>query len=331
MSAVDDRTIRASSRRIGLLVGVSSALIIAAGVAALVWLIRTRARPEHQGGRPHGMGDHIVIDVDDVVPWLVAFAVTTVALLGFIAWAAARRAVRPLVEALRLQRNFVADASHELRTPLAALVGRTQILERRRGRGQPIDDVVVKLRRDAESMGDVLTDLLTAAAVDAGSVQEESGETSSDPRAAIDRAVERIEPLAAPRNVKIVRTGEDMPTGEGGARVGLPEATLTRACVALIDNAVDHSPQAGAVTVDCRLRGRSVEIRVADEGPGIPAAERERVFQRFARGPETGRHRGFGLGLALVREVAVRAGGRVEIERSSAEGTVFLLSLPALG
>jgi signal transduction histidine kinase len=71
-----------------------------------------------------------------------------------------------------------------------------------------------------------------------------------------------------------------------------------------------------------------VELRVADSGSGIAAADRERVFERFARGADTGRRRGFGLGLALVQDVANRYGGSVAIETTSPAGTTFLLTLP---
>lgn len=325
MSSTDDRSIRASARRIGLLVGVTSALIIAMGIGVLVWRIHARSRPEPVEGLHRGhLGDHGVVDVDDVIPWLVVFGLIAVVCLGLIAWASARRAVAPLAEALRLQRNFVADASHELRTPLTALVSRTQILERRRDRGEPIDDVIVKLRRDAESMSDVLTDLLTAAAADAGSLQEGAPDAVADPMEALVQAVERMEPLATPHGVRIECTG--MSTAD----VALSPPTLERICGALVDNAISHSPQAGVVTVTCRVSGGEVEIRVGNQGPEIPEADRARVFERFVRGPETGRHRGFGLGLALVREVAIRARGSVEIDETSPRGTVFLLRLPAV-
>lgn len=326
MSSTDDRSIRASARRIGLLVGVTSALIIAMGVGVLVWRIQARSRPESIDGLHRGRaGDHVVVDVDDVIPWLVVFGLIAVVGLGIVAWASARRAVAPLAEALRLQRNFVADASHELRTPLTALVSRTQILQRRKDRGEPIDDVIVKLRGDAESMSEVLTDLLTAAAADAGNLQEEAPDAAVDPMKALLRAIERMEPLATPHGVRIECTGRST------SDVALPGPTLERICVALIDNAIDHSPQGGVVTVTCQVSGKMVEIRVGNEGPEILEADRARVFERFARGSETGRHRGFGLGLALVREVAIRARGSVKIDETSPRGTVFLLRLPAVG
>ncbi|AMS05523.1 sensor histidine kinase [Acidipropionibacterium acidipropionici] len=325
--AADDRSIRSSTLRIGLMVGVTSALVIAGGIAILLWRISARSRPEAAEGmrRDHGHGhDHVVVDVSDVVPWLVVFGIAAVVLLGAIAWYSARRAVAPLAEALRRQRHFVADASHEMRTPLSALVSRTQILERRRARGEPIDDVIARLRGDAEAMSEVLTDLLTAAAADAGSLQEDAPDTPAHPMEALGRAAERMEPLASPHDVRIEVTGGST------ASVQLAAPTLERICVALIDNAIVHSPQGGVVTVSCAQKGSTVEIRVGNQGPEISEEDRARVFERFARGAETGRHRGFGLGLALVREVATRARGSVEIEETSPAGTVFLLRLPAV-
>ncbi len=115
--------------------------------------------------------------------------------------------------------------------------------------------------------------------------------------------------------------------------VAVPAVTVTRLCTALLDNAVQHAPRRSSVTLSVASGdgpGRGfVEFRVVDRGPGIRAEDRERIFTRFARGPETGRRRGFGLGLALVRDMATRYGGSVGIEDTSDAGTTFLLRLPA--
>ena len=88
-------------------------------------------------------------------------------LLAVVAWLAALRSVRPLAEALRTQRNFVSDASHGLPTPLTALSNCVQILQRGHERGDPIDETIVDLRRDAVVMDEVLTDMLLSAEADA--------------------------------------------------------------------------------------------------------------------------------------------------------------------
>lgn len=318
----DEARIRRPSRQIGLLVGLSSAVVIATGVATLLAVIRVSARPERgKEGFPADL-DHVVIDVDDFLPWLIGFGVITVLVLGLIAWLAARRSVRPLADALRAQRAFVADASHELRTPLTALVSRVQIVERRLARGEPIEEVVAKLRDDAEAMSETLTDLLTVAAAEHTSAAAD--QPAADPGTALRDALDRLAPIAEMRGVRLVH---DAGSAER-ARVPVPQAALTRACVVLIDNAVNHSLDGGTVTARYSVSPDLIRIRVEDHGSGIPPGEESRIFERFSRGSETGHRRGFGLGLFLAREIAERAGGTVRVEQSSPEGTVFLLEIP---
>ena len=102
----------------------------------------------------------------------------------------------------------------------------------------------------------------------------------------------------------------------------------TRIIVALLDNAVQYSPSKATVSVRVCREGRFAAIRVADQGNGITGIAADRVFDRFARSTESGRRRGFGLGLSLVREVAVRAGGAVAVEHTSSKGTTLRLMLP---
>jgi signal transduction histidine kinase len=323
MSDSDDRRrVQRVAISIGLSVGVASALVIAAGVGVLIAAILLNRRPEgleHGGAVPeHGPGDDFVIDADRILPLVVVLGVVGVVLLAAIAWFAARRSVRPLADALRLQRNFVADASHELRTPLTTLSSRIQVLQRRQQRGEEIDGTIAELRADAAMMTDVLNDLLLAA--EAGE-DPASGPTAVAP--AVGAAVDALRPLADETGVAF-----DVAV-ESDLAVRLPSVTLVRLVVALLDNAVQHSPTGATVTVTAAREGSVAAIRVADAGPGIQGIEPDAVFERFARSAETGRRRGFGLGLSLVRDVADRAGGGVEVERTSPRGTTFLLRLPS--
>jgi len=322
----DRRRIRRAAAHVGLLVGAASAVVVTAGVAILVAVLLLSARPElHRDGDGGGRigppdGDRIVVDVDRILPWVVVLGLAGVALLSLVAWFAARRAVAPLAGALRLQRRFVADASHEIRTPLTALTSRTQILERRYRRGEDLTDTLAALRADASVMDAVLTDMLLTA---------EGTATDAEPAAvdaALTSAAATVAPLAEEAGVRLsIGAGGD---AGAGLRVRLARVTLDRLCVALLDNAVHHTPTGGEVALSARSEGTGVAIRVRDGGPGIADADRERIFERFARGPESGRRRGFGLGLALVREAAGAAGGRIEIERTSATGTTMLLWVP---
>lgn len=329
-SADRDR-VRRSARQIGVWTGLASAIVIAAGVGLLIAVILATSRPQGDdrvtaGPRPGdfdiGNPDHVVVDVDRVLPWVVVLGIAGVALLGLIAWFTARRAVAPLEVALQAQRDFVADASHELRTPLTALSSRVQILQRRVARGEDIGDALDRLRGDTAAMDDILTELLLAAQSDQGPVLA----AVSDAAAAVHGAVDLIRPIAESADVTL------QAAVPAGLSVAVPEVTLTRLCTALLDNAVQHAPSGSSVALSAGAgssAGRGfAEFRVADRGPGIRAEDRERIFTRFARGPETGRRRGFGLGLALVRDMATRYGGSVEIEETSDAGTTFLLRLP---
>jgi signal transduction histidine kinase len=324
VSGADDRRrVQRAALSIGLYVGIASAVVIAGGVGILIAAILLNRRPE-SGEHPEqpfddhgGPGDDWVIDADRVLPVVIILGLIGVALLGVIAWLAARRAVQPLADALRVQRHFVADASHELRTPLTALTSRIQVLQRRHDRGEPVDDVLLELREDAALMTDVLNDLLLAAEGADGPAGEPASVAD-----AVRTALASLRPVAEDAGVELTA---DI---DRDGRVALPAVTLVRLVVALADNAVQHSPAGGQVTVRVGTDRPDAVIRVIDEGPGIRGISPDAVFARFARSAESGRRRGFGLGLSLVRDVAVRSGGSVEVERTSDAGTTFLLRLP---
>jgi signal transduction histidine kinase len=96
----------------------------------------------------------------------------------------------------------------------------------------------------------------------------------------------------------------------------------------LLDNAVRISPPSSKLQVTLRL-GDDVALSVTDEGPGVPPEDREQIFRRFARGRDTGGQAGFGLGLAIGRELAVRMGGTLVLEEAGGPGATFTLRLPA--
>jgi len=134
--------------------------------------------------------------------------------------------------------------------------------------------------------------------------------------------VRTVTPLAEAADVQLAVHAD------GTMAVRMPQTSLMRVCVALLDNAIQHAPAGSTVTLGSEAAGEAVLIRVSDEGAGVRDDDRERIFDRFARGSEAGRRRGFGLGLALVRDAAVAAGGSVAIEHTSPAGTTFLVTLP---
>lgn len=233
----------------------------------------------------------------------------------------AKRAVRPIDEAFRLQRRFVADVSHELRTPLAVLGARTQQLEMLTPEDDPRAEIVRSLRSDTRIMSEVVTSMLEAAA---------RGERS-DGSAMIDATVQHVVgDMAAIASTHGVR----IEANASAIAVALPEAQLRRALVALIDNAIQHSPIGSTVTVSARQVGQLAMITVTDQGSGIQGIDHRAVFTRFAHGTSTQNDRKrthLGIGLALVQELCLANGGDVRVASSHAGGTVFEMTLPIVG
>ncbi|MEU8603355.1 sensor histidine kinase [Streptomyces parvulus] len=209
------------------------------------------------------------------------------------------------------QRRFVADASHELRSPIASL--RTQ-LEVAAAHPELLDlDGAVE---DTVRLQRLAADLLLLARLDAG-------ERPADAR--VDLAVLAREEAAGRAGVSVREEG-----GETGAvTVAGSRGQLGRVLANLLDNAQRHARS--AVVVSVRRDGGLAVVGVADDGDGVPEADRERIFERFVR-LDDARSRddgGAGLGLAIARDVAVRHGGTLTVHGGPAGGALFELRLPA--
>ncbi|MGY4858143.1 sensor histidine kinase [Cryobacterium sp. AP23] len=245
---------------------------------------------------------------------LLAAGLVAVAVSGVAAYWMARRSIRPLAEALALQRRFVADASHELRTPLTLLSTRAQLLRRRDQSGVPADvtEAVDEILTDSRALTGILDDLLIAA--DPRSVADP---VPVDLAATADQAVGLLRDEAAGRGITLHRAGADGPVVIAGS----PPALL-RLVIALATNAIDHART--AVTVTVTTDGRYATIRVADDGPGFAPEVTDTAFERFASGraaADPGAPRHYGLGLAIVAEITRRHGGTVAIEPPGSAGT----------
>lgn len=256
----------------------------------------------------------------------VAGAVGLIIAVGGSAWLA-RRAVHPMAEALALQRRFVTDASHELRTPLTLLSTRAQLIARRlRHTGEDetaiasIEKDAAGLVADAANLTSVLEDLLAAAdtrtATDLGPV---------DLTAVTHEAVAAAEAFAAHSGIQILlREGAPVRL-ESASRAG-----LLRALTALLDNAISHARR--VVDVDVRQDGADAVIEVSDDGAGLAEDAAPSMFERFSSSRSaqaTGERRHYGLGLALVAEIARAHGGTIiAANRAPAAGAVLTLRIP---
>lgn len=230
----------------------------------------------------------------------------------------ARRAVGSWDEALARQERFVSDASHELRTPLSRLALRARLLGDGLRAGTPrealVDDARL-LSEEATVMGDLVDDLLYAASLDA---RPDVGELVDIGDVARE-VVELEQVRAADGGVRLSLRALAVPAVWG------VEGALRRAVGALVDNALRHAEHEVAVVVEPE-GSQTVRVRVSDDGPGIPAEQAQHLFDRFYRGAHDGR--GFGLGLALVRDVVDNHGGSVVVEPLT-RGSCFTVDLPA--
>ena len=224
------------------------------------------------------------------------------------------------------QRRFVADASHELKTPPAIIRANAEVLEREglvnEGGHVLVADIVTETDRLARLVGDLLQIASSEAAglvfvrrpTDLGAV-------------ALD-AVRQAGALAAMREVELRFESGDEPGTS--ASVSGDRDRLTQLVLILIDNALDHTPPGTTVRVAVRRSDRRVELTVIDEGPGIPVAERDRVFEPFTRLPGVRRDRagGTGLGLAIAQRIAAAHDGTIAVDDAPGGGARFLVSLP---
>lgn len=236
----------------------------------------------------------------------------------------ANRAMRPLAASLAQQRRFVADASHELRTPLTLLSTRAQLLRRKLGgAGYSLEQSAVEVSRiveDSKLLQEILDDLLI----------------SSDPRSTADYAPVDLNDIARTA-VSLAGPGAEercivleLDIPEGPVMVTGSGVALLRVATSLVSNALDYAKK--SVAVGIAVEGSDACIRVGDDGPGFPEGFKAAAFNRFASARpvthDTGAPRHYGLGLALVAEIAVLHRGKVVIESGPAGGAAVKVILP---
>ncbi|MFE2276841.1 sensor histidine kinase [Streptomyces sp. NPDC059454] len=233
-------------------------------------------------------------------------------------------AVRAEAE-LRLRR-FVADASHELRTPLMSVRGYADLFQYAAA-NEPAERErhLARLRAEAARMGVLLDDLLLLARLDAAEVEAPLRAADTDLVELVQQAADAFRASHSGHPLAVT-------AGSGPLRLRLDPQRVRQVLDNLLTNAAVHTPAGTRVSVAVSVAAGSALVRVADAGPGVPAEDRERVFDRFyrvdkARSRDRG---GSGLGLAVARSLVRAHGG--DIELSSAPGaTVFTVRLPLHG
>jgi len=203
------------------------------------------------------------------------------------------------------RRELIANVSHELRTPIAALQAVLENLVD--GVAAPDPATLSTALSQTQRLGSLVSELLDLSRLDAGVVALELEDVSVAELVAETVAEAEVSARVGGREVGFV-----VDVRPPGATVRADRARLHQVLANLLDNAVRHGPPGGTVSVLARRVGEQMEIDVRDEGPGIAAADRERVFDRFTRG-ERAVGGGTGLGLAIARWAVDLHGGRIAV------------------
>ncbi|MFO1475404.1 MAG: ATP-binding protein [Verrucomicrobiota bacterium] len=224
----------------------------------------------------------------------------------------------------RTRQEFVANVSHELRTPLSLIKGYVEtLLDGAKDNPEVATRFLQTIQRNAARLQFLIEDLLTISELEGGRIQMNLQRVELP--AAAEKVFAELGPRAAARKVTLSHQVQNLAVQADPDR-------LQQMLANLVDNAIKYGRAEGCVEITARSDDAGmVELCVADDGPGIPAASLERVFERFyrvdkARSREQG---GTGLGLSIVKHLVQNHGGRVWAKSEPGQGAAFYLSLPA--
>lgn len=219
------------------------------------------------------------------------------------------------------QKSFVSDVSHEIRTPVSSIAGYAQaIADGTAGDRDTVARFAGVIQEEAHRLADITKTLLALADLDAGRV-----ELRSEP---VDGGF--LSEAIRSRFVQAAARLEVGPLEPDGVRPCADRERLLQVASILVDNALKHTPPEGRVRVSAAASAGSWTLLVDDEGPGVPAEDRERIFDRFVR---LDRARasggGSGLGLSIARRLVELMGGTISVQDGPLGGARFVVTLPA--
>jgi signal transduction histidine kinase len=221
------------------------------------------------------------------------------------------------------QREFVADASHELRTPLTSVLANLELLAEQ-VEGEDAQAAAASALRSSHRMRRLVADLLLLARYDRDPPTRSVPHRPVDLSQVLVEVAAELEPLAERGQHHLTIAAHESLVIDGA------RDELHRLALNLIENALRHTPAGTHVHAALASSGDDVVLTVEDDGPGIPEELRPRLFERFVRGRgDSGG--GSGLGLSIVRAVALAHGGSVVVERASSGGARFVVRLPRAG
>jgi PAS domain S-box-containing protein len=226
--------------------------------------------------------------------------------------------------ASRHKSQFLANMSHELRTPLNAILGYTElILDDIYGVvPEKIRDVLKRLEKNGRHLLELINDVLDLSKIEAGSFTLDLGDYSM--KEIVQTAVTAVEALATEKKLALnLDVPANLPTGKGDAR------RITEVLLNLIGNAIKFT-EVGEVRIGVEISDGAFLVSVADTGPGIAAADQQKIFEAFqqADNSNTRKKGGTGLGLSIAKKIIEQHGGRMWVESIPGHGATFRFTLP---
>jgi signal transduction histidine kinase len=294
---------------------VASVLLLAITGIALVWFLRRRLSPLQELAAIAG---RVSTRSWEFVPPAAVLRTTELAPIAL----SMEELLKGLQLAFERQRRLTGDAAHELKTSIAVLKSSLQLLSMVPRTAEQYEAGLEGLLLDSARMEELVSRMLTLARLEEAPVEHSE---SCELQSVLRDVAERLRPLAELKQVVLDVSAAEAPV------VAMPAGDADLLCSNLLMNALQHSSPNQRVSVLVRALGGVTELRVADQGDGIPTSALPHVFERFFRADRS-RSRasgGAGLGLSICKAIAERANGTIHIQSAVGTGTEVTVTLPA--
>lgn len=248
-----------------------------------------------------------------------AAVLLAIMILGIFSWVFTGRMLKPIQDNQQRQTEFIAAASHELRTPLAAILSAASAMER----AEPLQRSQFSdmIHREGNRMSRLIGEMLTLASSDSKTwtLWKEPVELDM----LLLEVYEAQYPLAKEQEIALTLSlyEQDVPV------LQLDKDRIAQVVSILLDNARNHA--SGKIELELAVHRKHVQIRVSDNGAGVPDSEKKRIFERFYRSEKARSDRGhFGLCLSIAAEIVKKHNGRIWVQDASIGGAEFVVELP---
>lgn len=244
----------------------------------------------------------------------------TLLIAGVMAYYLAAQAIEPIQKTYEAQANFIADASHELKTPLTGLMTRTEVaLLKKQITESELKAVLKKNLASIKHLHQLIIHLLELTRIEMGQLELNLG--TVDLVEMVEEIIEDVQARYPDKNI-------DLKQKVQVKHVRSDTTYLRQLLTVLIDNAYKYSPAQGWVMVEVVTKGKVLEIRVTDSGPGIEKARIPHIYQRFYRASSDNASESFGLGLPLAAKLVKAFGGTIGVYSVVGQGSTFTVRLP---